>query len=87
MWWMKTPPPLISESTPLVNMTPRQKELYVAIQRFWDQYGHGPSVDELQEMIGAKSRGWVYSTMMKLVERGYCTYLKNQHRSIRPVHG
>jgi SOS-response transcriptional repressor LexA len=70
-----------------MEMTPRQKELYIAIQEFWDENGYGPSVGDLQELLGVKSRNWVYSTMMKLVARGHCTYLKNQHRSIRPVNG
>lgn len=68
-------------------MTPRQEQLYRAIQEYWDANDHGPSVSDLQKMIGAKSRSWVHSTMMKLVSRGYCVYLKNQNRSIRPVHG
>lgn len=65
-------------------MTSRQRELYLAIEGYWVEHGRGPSVSDLQRILGIKSRSWVYATMMKLVNRGHCVYLKNQDRSIRP---
>ena len=68
-------------------MTPRQEQLYRAIQDYWKTNHHGPSVSDLQRIMGVKSRSWVHDTMIKLVNRGYCVYLKNQTRSIKPIHG
>ncbi len=68
-------------------MTSRQRELLLAIEEYWREHNQGPSVSDLQKILGVKSRSWVYATMMKLVNRGHCVYLKNQNRSIRPVNG
>lgn len=65
-------------------MTPRQKDIYIIIDEFWNKYGFGPSVDDIMEITGDKGRGNVNRIMRKLVELGICKGIKGRARSIRP---
>jgi SOS-response transcriptional repressor LexA len=65
-------------------MTPVQKEIYMIIETWWQQYGFGPSIDDIMRLTGEKGRGNVCRKMWALVDLGLCKGIKGRHRSIRP---
>lgn len=69
-----------------VPMTPRQNEVFLAIDEFWKRFGFGPSVDDIMRLTGAAGRGNVSRICKKLVELGVCKHVPNRARSIRPVY-
>lgn len=67
-----------------LNMTPRQKEVYMVIQEFWNKYGYGPTVDDVMYVLNTKGRGSVHRMMKRLVELGHCNHLPEKARTVRP---
>ena len=54
------------------------------IETWWQQYGFGPSIDDIMRLTGEKGRGNVCRKMWALVDLGLCKGIKGRHRSIRP---
>ena len=54
------------------------------IETWWQQYGFGPSIDDIMRLTGEKGRGNVCRKMRALVDLGLCKGIKGRHRSIRP---
>jgi SOS-response transcriptional repressor LexA len=67
-------------------MTEKQRTIYLIIEAYWDDFGYGPTVDDVMRMTGDKGRGNVHRTMKKLVQMGACKRLAHSARSIRPSH-
>jgi len=67
-------------------MTPAQKEVYLVIEQFWEQYGFGPSIDDIMRQTGERGRGNVARKMKILIELGICKGDTKRTRSIRPAY-
>ena len=65
-------------------MTPVQKEIYMVIESWWQEFGFGPSIDDVMKLTGDKGRGNVSRKMWALVDLGICKGVKGKPRSIRP---
>lgn len=64
-------------------MTPRMRTVLDAIENFWGAHGYAPSMDEIAEMVGAKSRSTVHRLCRALRSRGYVWMQSGKKRSIR----
>lgn len=69
-----------------VPMTPKQSEVFIFIDEWWNRFGFGPSIDDIMRFTGDKGRGNVARICKKLCEIGVCKRLPNRARSIRPVY-
>lgn len=69
-----------------VTVTPKQKEIFMVIDSWWDRFGFGPSVDDIMRLTGDKGRGNVNRVCNALVDLGICKKVKGKARSIRPVY-
>ena len=67
-------------------MTPVQKEIYMIIESWWQEFGFGPSIDDVMKLTGEKGRGNVSRKMWVLVDLGICKGVKGRARSIRPAY-
>jgi SOS-response transcriptional repressor LexA len=65
-------------------MTPAQKEVFHIIEKWWESYGFGPTIDDIMYMTGEKGRGNVARKMQVLIKLGYCKGNTKNTRSIRP---
>jgi SOS-response transcriptional repressor LexA len=65
-------------------MTPAQKETFHIIEKWWADYGFGPTIDDIMFMTGEKGRGNVARKMKRLIELGICKGDTRYTRSIRP---
>ena len=65
-------------------MTPRQRDVFIAIDEFWAKFGYGPSIDDVMSMIGTSSRGSTSRMMRRLCVYGVCKMVPGHPRSIRP---
>ena len=69
----------------MVDMTPRQKDIFNVIDAFWREYGYGPSIDEIMYITGDKGRGNVHRIIVRLCELGHCKRLPDKARTVRPL--
>jgi SOS-response transcriptional repressor LexA len=67
-------------------MTERQQQIFMVISEWWKMYGYAPSIDDIMNVTGDRSRGNVHRMMVRLCDLGLCKRLPNVARSIRPVH-
>lgn len=65
-------------------MTPKQSEVYIAIDEFWKRFGFGPSVDDIMRLTNSSGRGNIARICKSLCEIGVCKRIPNRARSIRP---
>ena len=67
-------------------MTPRQNDVYVIIEAFWEKFGFSPSIDEIMRLGNMRSRGSVSRIMAELVKQGACKRIEGKRRTIRPAY-
>lgn len=67
-------------------MTPRQNDVYLIIDEYWKRFGYGPTVEDVMDQLGIRSRKSAHRMMTRLVEMGACKREHNKTRSIRPSH-
>ncbi len=67
------------------SLTNRQSETLEVIKGFIDQKGYAPSVMEVAELLGLKSRSTAHSLVEQLVRKGYLTKTDNEVRTLRIV--
>jgi SOS-response transcriptional repressor LexA len=67
-------------------MSPAQKETFLIIDEYWQNFGFGPTIDDIMKMTGEKGRGNVARKMRTLIEIGVCKGIAGRARSIRPAH-
>lgn len=67
-------------------MTPAQKEIFLVIDEYWKNFGHGPTIEDVMRITGERGRGNVARKMWALVDLGVCKGVRNRARSIRPTH-
>ena len=65
-------------------MTEKQQYIYSIIDSWWCKFGFAPSIQNIRDITGDKSRGNIHRIMNKLVELGYCKKIPKSARSIRP---
>lgn len=66
-------------------MTPAQKKIYLVIENFWNEYGYGPSIDEILYLTNQSGRGNIHRIIQRLVELGHCKKLADKARTVRPT--
>ena len=67
-------------------MTPRQNDVYLAVEVWWKKYGYSPSIDEVMKLARLKSRGSASRIMAELVRQGACKRIDGKRRTIRPAY-
>lgn len=67
-------------------MTPRQNDVYLVIEVFWEKFGFSPSIDEVMKLAKLKSRGSASRIMNELVKQGACKRIEGKRRTIRPAY-
>ena len=67
-------------------MTPAQKEVFHVIEKFWVDFGFGPTIDDVMRMTGYRGRGGTARKMKILIEIGVCKGNMKYSRSIRPAY-
>jgi SOS-response transcriptional repressor LexA len=68
------------------KMTPAQKEIFHVIEAYWNNYGFGPTIEDIMFITGERGRGNVARKMAKLIEIGVCKGNTKMTRSIRPAY-
>ncbi|WP_249901799.1 hypothetical protein [Paenibacillus sp. PK3_47] len=66
-------------------LTNRQSETLELIKGFIDQNGYAPSVSELTNLLGIKSRSTAHSLVRQLIRKGYLTKTDKEVRTLRVV--
>jgi SOS-response transcriptional repressor LexA len=54
------------------------------IDAYWKRYGFAPSIENIMNMTGNKSKANVHRIVVKLCELGHCKRIPNTARSVRP---
>lgn len=67
-------------------MTPRQNDVYIAIELWWKKYGYSPSIDEVMVLTRSKSRGGVSRMINELCKMGALKRVPGKWRTVRPVY-
>lgn len=65
-------------------VTEKQQYIYEIIDSWWNQFGFAPSIQNIMDITGDKSKGNIHRIIQKLVDLGHCKKLPNTARSIRP---
>ncbi len=66
-----------------MSMTKRQKEILTFLQEYLDEYGYGPTLEEIAKHFGLASLNGVHKHLRALQERGFIRRLSRQARSIQ----
>jgi repressor LexA len=64
-------------------MTPAQRELVDAVERFWAENGFPPTVRELCEMTGRSSTSTIHAHLLRLQKAGIVEWRPGRQRTLR----
>lgn len=67
------------------TLTRRQQEIYDYLRQHLDEFPHPPTLDELCDALGLKSRGSLHKQIQALIEAGLIEPMHNLRRGIRLV--
>lgn len=67
------------------TLTRRQQEIYDYLREHLDDFHHPPTLDELCDALGLKSRGSLHKQIQALIEAGLIEPMHNLRRGIRLV--
>jgi repressor LexA len=67
------------------TLTRRQQEIYDYLREHLDDFPHPPTLDELCDALGLKSRGSLHKQIQALIETGLVEPMNNLRRGIRLV--
>lgn len=67
------------------TLTRRQQEIFDYLRRHLDEFPHPPTLDELCDALGLKSRGSLHKQIQALIEAGLVEPMNNLRRGIRLV--
>jgi SOS-response transcriptional repressor LexA len=67
-------------------MTEKQQYIYEIIDSYWRRFGFAPSIQNIMDITGDRSRGNIHRILNKLVQLGHCRKIANTARSIRPTY-
>jgi repressor LexA len=70
---------------PPPTLTRRQQEIYDYLREHLDEFPHPPTLDELCDALGLKSRGSLHKQIQALIETGLVEPMNNLRRGIRLV--
>jgi len=65
------------------NLTRRQQEIYDYLREHLPELAHPPTLDELCDALGLKSRGSLHKQVQALIEAGLVEPMNNLRRGIR----
>lgn len=65
------------------SLTRRQQEIYDYLREHLDDFAHPPTLDELCDALGLKSRGSLHKQIQALIEAGLVEPMNNLRRGIR----
>ena len=65
------------------TLTRRQQEIYNYLREHLDEFPHPPTLDELCDALGLKSRGSLHKQIQALIESGLVEPMNNLRRGIR----
>ncbi len=65
------------------TLTRRQQEIYDYLRKHLDEFPHPPTLDELCDALGLKSRGSLHKQIQALIESGLVEPMNNLRRGIR----
>ena len=68
-------------------LTKRQREIFDYIERFVQEEGYSPSLEEIGAHFGLASVATVHKHVQHLVDKGYLRKAWNRSRSVEPVPG
>lgn len=68
-------------------MTKTQSRVYKFIKRYWKEYGHGPSYQNIAEGAELSSRSSAHYCVNRMIDAGYLTKGSGKRlaRTIRPA--
>ncbi len=69
----------------MATLTRRQREIHAYLQAHAQDFPHPPTLDELCEALGLRSRGSLHKQIQALVEAGLVEPMNQQQRGIRLV--
>jgi len=67
------------------TLTRRQQEIYEYLREHLDDFAHPPTLDELCDALGLRSRGSLHKQIQALIENGLVEPMNNLRRGIRLV--
>ncbi len=67
------------------TLTRRQQEIFDYLRAHLDEFPHPPTLDELCDALGLKSRGSLHKQIQALIEAGLVEPMNNLRRGIRLV--
>jgi repressor LexA len=65
------------------TLTRRQQEIYDYLREHLEDFVHPPTLDELCDALGLKSRGSLHKQIQALIEAGFIEPMNNLRRGIR----
>lgn len=66
-------------------MTPRQSQVLLFIDMYWEDNACAPTYDEIKDHIGVKSKSGIHRIINLLEASGYIVYIKGRNRTVRPT--
>ena len=69
-----------------VEMSPAQKEVFLAIDEWWKRFGYSPTIREIAYVTGRTGLGNVQKIVDRLVKLGVVKKMERGGRTIRPVY-
>jgi len=65
-------------------VTPVQRDVYILIDEYWKEYGHGPTMKELAYLRGRVGIGNTHRILVALAEMGAIQRFGGRWRSAKP---
>ena len=69
-----------------MDMTPKERNVFLVIDEHWKKFGYGPSYEDIMRATGDKGRANLVRVIRNLCNLGVCKKLANKDRSVRPVY-
>ena len=73
------------ESSPDINLTAAQNELYAWIKNYMRDFQHSPSIRQMMQAMGLKSPAPIQSRLKHLQEKGYISWQEGKARTLQIV--
>jgi repressor LexA len=64
-------------------LTPRQEETLTAIEAYVARHGHAPTLEEIGQALGVRSKGSVHRLVNALIDKGYLIRKSSSWRGLR----
>lgn len=75
--------PMVPIKIPVAALTRRQRQCFQVIAIFMAGMGYPPSLDQIAQMLGIKSRGAAHGLVQGLIARGYAKRSRHAPNSIQ----